>query len=720
MDIVGPLPRSRSGNRFVLVVCDYATRYPEAVALRSIDAERIAEELVNIFARVGIPKEILTDQGSNFQSQLLGALYKLLHVEALRTSPYHPQTDGLVERFNQTLKQMLKKTALEEGKDWDKLIPYLLFAYREVPQESTGFAPFELLYGRDVRGPLDVIKENWQAQEKDGDTSVIAYVMMMRDRLEAMAVQVQESLEVAQQKQKTWYDRNARERSFQPGDMVLILLPTTTSKLTAQWQGPYEVVRRVGKVNYLIWMHDQRKKRKIFHVNMLRAWHLPTSNSYFMEEIADENQLEDDIPSWKDNEGGAPVIGSHLDREQQMQLQALLTEFADVFQAQPGKTELAEHRIEVGDGPAVRLPPYRLPHAYRDSVQKELKEMLELGIIEPTSSEWASPMVVIKKNDGSLRICVDYRRLNSVSKTDAYPMPRVDEMIDRMGRAKFISTLDLTTGYWQVPVREEDRSKTAFVTPFGLFQLLRMPFGLQGAPATFQRMVDKLLDGVSSFSNAYIDDIVIYSSAWDEHLRHLHDVSTRLKKAGLTVKSKKFQFGSKKCTYLGHVIGDGEVRPEQAKIGAVAEFPEPMTKKAVRAFLGLTGYYRKFIPDYSSVACPLTDLTKKNQPTKILWTPECAVAFLCAAPVLQSPNFEHAEFYLQTDASERGIGAVLSQVDDKGVDHAVAYYSSKLLPREERYSTIMSRRRFRHFKSICWEDSLPSGQTIVRWSGLIG
>ena len=183
MDIVGPLPRSRSGNRFVLVVCDYATRYPEAVALRSIDAERIAEELVNIFARVGIPKEILTDQGSNFQSQLLGALYKLLHVEALRTSPYHPQTDELVERFNQTLKQMLKKTALEEGKDWDKLIPYLLFAYREVPQESTGFAPFELLYGRDVRGPLDVIKENWQAQEKDGDTSVIAYVMMMRDRL---------------------------------------------------------------------------------------------------------------------------------------------------------------------------------------------------------------------------------------------------------------------------------------------------------------------------------------------------------------------------------------------------------------------------------------------------------------------------------------------------------------------------------------------------------
>lgn len=154
MDIIGPLPRSRSGCRYVLVLSDYATRYPEAVALKTIDAETIAEELVKIFARVGIPREILTDQGANFTSNLLAEMYRLLHVKALRTTPYHPQTDGLVERFNQTLKEMLRKTADEEGKDWDRLLPYVLFAYREVPQESTGFSPFELLYGREVRGPL--------------------------------------------------------------------------------------------------------------------------------------------------------------------------------------------------------------------------------------------------------------------------------------------------------------------------------------------------------------------------------------------------------------------------------------------------------------------------------------------------------------------------------------------------------------------------------------
>ena len=159
MDIVGPLSLSRLGNRYVLVICDYGTKYPEAVPLKSIDAKAVAEELMVIFSRVGIPREILTDQGSNFQAQLLRKLYHLLHIDALRTSPYHPQSDGLVERFNQTLKGMLRKAACQEEKDWDRLIPFLLFAYREVPQESIGFSLFELLYGGDVRGPLDILKE---------------------------------------------------------------------------------------------------------------------------------------------------------------------------------------------------------------------------------------------------------------------------------------------------------------------------------------------------------------------------------------------------------------------------------------------------------------------------------------------------------------------------------------------------------------------------------
>ena len=208
MDIVGPLPRSRSGNRYVLVICDYATRYPEAIPLRSIDALHVAEELIKVFSRVGVPQEILTDQGSNFTSQLLAELYRLLHIHPIRTSPYHPQTDGLVERFNQTLKSMLRKAVTDEGKDWDKLVPYLLFAYREVPQASTGFSPFELLYGRNVRGPLDVLKESWEATQKS-DESVVSYVLSTQEKLRKMTELVHENLTKAQGKQKAWYDKNA-------------------------------------------------------------------------------------------------------------------------------------------------------------------------------------------------------------------------------------------------------------------------------------------------------------------------------------------------------------------------------------------------------------------------------------------------------------------------------------------------------------------------------
>ena len=230
MDIVGPLPRSSLGKRYVLVVCDYATRYPEAIPLKSIDAPHIAEQLVTLFSHFGVPGEILTDQGSNFTSQLLTEIYRMLHVHPIRTTPYHPQTDGLVERFNQTLKAMLKKAATNEGKDWDKVIPYLLFAYREAPQSSTGFSPFELLYGRSVRGPLNVLREAWE-EAKCENESVVSYVLTMRERFEKMSQIVQDNLEAAQKIQKRWYDQNARQRQFHPGDQVLVLLPQQTNYL---------------------------------------------------------------------------------------------------------------------------------------------------------------------------------------------------------------------------------------------------------------------------------------------------------------------------------------------------------------------------------------------------------------------------------------------------------------------------------------------------------
>ena len=313
--------------------------------------------------------------------------------------------------------------------------------------------------------------------------------------------------------------------------------------------------------------------------------------------------------------------------------------------------------------------------------------MLENGIIEPSCSEWSSPIVLVKKKDGSLRLCVDYRKLNQVSQMDAYPMPRVDELIDHVGRAKFILTLDLTRGYWQVPVATDDRPKTAFTTPFGLFQFNVMPFGLQGAPATFQRLMDQVIRGLGEFLAAYLDDLIVFSETWTEHLQHIRAILQRLREAGLTAKAKKCKFGTDHCVHLGHIVGGGTVYPESAKLQAVRDFPTPQTKKQVRVFLGLTGYYRRFIPDYASTAAPLTDLTRKSAPVRVVWSPNCDHAFqqlkdsLCTAPILRSPDFTRP-FVLQTDASDRGVGAVLSQLDDEGQEHPVAYFSKKLLPRE--------------------------------------
>ena len=201
----------------------------------------VAEELIVFFSLMGILHEILSDQRTNFMSQLLKEIYRLLNIHPIRTTPYHPQTDGLVERFNRTLKSMLKKVASEEGRDWDTLLPYILFAYREVPQVATGFSPFVLVFGREVRGPLDILKEEWEASKK-ASVSVVSHVLHLRERLESMTELVQEHMSEAQQKQKSWYDRTARMRELKPNDQVLVLLPTSHNKLLAKWQDPYKVV----------------------------------------------------------------------------------------------------------------------------------------------------------------------------------------------------------------------------------------------------------------------------------------------------------------------------------------------------------------------------------------------------------------------------------------------------------------------------------------------
>ena len=356
---------------------------------------------MTIFSRVGVP---LTDQGTNFTSKLLKEIYHLLHIHPIRTTPYQPQCDGLIERFNRTLKSMLRKAAVKEGRDWDRLIPYLLFAYREVPQASTGFSPFELLYGRAVRGPLDVLKETWEATEPSSE-SVVSYVLSVRNKLEKMTDLVQDNLVKAQQHQKFWYDQNAVDRELKTGDHVLVLLPTDMSKLLAQWQGPYRVLERRGQVDYVIDMHDRKKRHWTFHINMLKKWHGFVESALWAEEVesSESESGPEEVLLWKDDSIQKPLIGNQLSEEQKSELQALLDEFSDIFRDSSGRTDLTEHVIHTGDAAPVKLPPYRVPHAYRTQVKQELDEMLEAGIIEPSDSNWSAPIIIVTRQDQPIR-----------------------------------------------------------------------------------------------------------------------------------------------------------------------------------------------------------------------------------------------------------------------------------------------------------------------------
>ncbi|XP_065407431.1 uncharacterized protein LOC135972648 [Chrysemys picta bellii] len=687
MDLVGPLERSKTGNRFILVVVDYATRYPEAVPLKTATAPTIAGELVKIFARVGIPGEILTDQGTNVSSRLIAELCRLLHIRTLRTSVYHPQTDGLVERFNGTLKAMLRKFVEEDPSHWDTLLPALLFAIREVPQASTGFSPFELLYGRQPRGILDLLKEEWEAQE----TRVLGtthYVLQLRERLQTLGAFARENLERAQAGQERLYNRKARGRKFAPGDRVLLLLPSSESKHLAKWQGPYEVIRRVGPVDYEVRLPGRRKETRIYHINLLKAW--KTREAMFIGPSTPESELgplAGDLP-----DPGPAVVGSGLDPRQRGQLQQMLEKFSDVLSARPGRTTLMSHHIATDPGKRVTDNHRPLPRKMWDTVRREVETMLEMGVVEESTSEWRSPIVLVPKPDGATRFCIDFRKVNAISRFDAYPMPRVDELLERLGGAKYLSTLDLTKGYWQIPLTPNSRAKTAFPTPFGLFQFVTMPFGLHGAAATFQRLMNKVLQPHDQYAAAYIDDIVVYSLDWESHLHHLAAVLQALRAAGLTANPAKCHLGQEEVTYLGYTVGGGKLTPLISKVQALRDVPTPTTKKQVRQFLGLAGYYRRFVPDFASIAAPLSDLTKNSQPRQVQWTTQCERAFntlkerLTQEPVLRHPDFTK-EFILQTDASEVGLGAELSQEVD-GEEHPVLYLSRKLFPRERHFSTI--------------------------------
>src|SRR5260221_11829079 len=384
-------------------------------------------------------------------------------------------------------------------------------------------------------------------------------------------------------------------------------------------------------------------------------------------------------------------IGDNLTVGQRAEVENLLAEFSDIFSDVPKLTNLVEHDIQLTSDVPIRSPPYVAPHALRKIIEKEIDDMIKLDIIEPCKSAYASPVVLVKKPDGSYRFCVDYRKLNQITVFDAEPMPRATEIYSQLTPCRFFSKFDLSKGFWQVGLTERSRDMSAMATHRGLYRFKVLPFGLVTASATCNRLLRAVL-GNMSHAFGYMDDVIAGTPSWQHHLKGCREFFQRIREANLTLRPSKCQVGFESLDFLGLTVGDGSLSTNPTKIQNILRLARPTSKTQVKAFLGMVNFYRVFLPKLSEISIPLIDLVKKGKPNIVNWGEEQEKAFLTLKtmlskpPVLRLPNF-NLPFVLQTDASEVGVAALLCQ-EYEGMLCPVAYASKRLLDRETRYSTI--------------------------------
>uniref|UniRef100_A0A3B1J8K5 Gypsy retrotransposon integrase-like protein 1 n=1 Tax=Astyanax mexicanus TaxID=7994 RepID=A0A3B1J8K5_ASTMX len=483
----------------------------------------------------------------------------------------------------------------------------------------------------------------------------------------------------------------------------LLVSPTLVSAKQGQFYAPVVNVSNVD-----VWLPPRRVLGTVQAVTVVSSRLAPVSVESCWEDCVA-------IISTQDIQCTSPTEYVTSDFEgltdlQAQRARALFQKYSNIFAKSEGDlgcTSLISHEIPLLDEVPVRQPYRRIPPSQYSTVKAHIQQLLDSRVIRESSSPFSSPIVLVTKKDGSLRLCVDYRQLNAKTRRDSYPLPRIEESLDALCGAKWFSTLDLASGYNQVPVEEKDKSKTAFCTPFGLFEFNRMPFGLCNAPGTFQRLMERIF-GDCRYQSVllYLDDVIVFSQTVEEHLERLEEVFSRLQKQNLKVKLSKCQFFQHQVSYLGHVVSAEGVTTDPAKIEVVKEWKSPSHLAELRSFLGFASYYRRFVEGFSKLAAPLHRLVgglsgprRKGKTPKTslaaFWDAECEQAFqslkdrLTSTPVLAYADF-NKPFIVEVDASHGGLGAVLSQ-EQEGKVRPIAFASRGLRPTErnmENYSSM--------------------------------
>ena len=557
IDIVGKLPRTARGHSYILTLMDFGTRYMEAIPLKRVDAHTTCEALLEVFARFGVPKEVLSDNGSNFIATVTETLMKKLKCYHIKASPFHPQTNGMLERSHQVLKKTLDKLGCTK-KNWDDYLAPTLMALRTAPHAALGVTPFELMFGREARTPIAALREEMEGEQKT-PRSVVEYMQDLYQRMEESQKLVEREDSKAKEKSKTYYDKRKKSDPLKEGEFVLMMTPKGEESLTCQWQGPYKILRRLGDTTYLVDAPYKNGKRgRKCHRNLLKRYFLQVMSTAVMLAAEGDNIAE--FPHFKPEETDKERkwkeanLDGDLTEEQKKELLKTLIEFDDVFKNTPGEAKVEPFTIPTGEAKPISTYPRGLSPKWKQKILEEVQALQSTGIIVPSRSPWASPIVPVPKPQGGVRMCIDYKPLNKVTDTDVYPLPRVEQLLEEVTQSRYITTLDLTKGYYQFPMHPEHQQKTAFVTPQGKWEFTRMPFGLKGAPAKFQRTMDQLFQEYSQLC-AYIDDVAIHSQTWEQHIQDIRKALTLLREKGLTAKLGKCKFAGKYVQFLGHVVG---------------------------------------------------------------------------------------------------------------------------------------------------------------------